>query len=217
MYRNNVTLRWALIALGLLWIGAAGWANSDIFVGKQAYEKPELAERLSTCDGSFKERYDCKSRSIVHDDQQTFLLMSTAFLTIFGPPVLLWLAWSRLPDSPARPGAPTHKARIEPFIPGHPPRQVFAAAPRSTGGYRASRAAPPEPAFPWDDGEEGDIASPIGLDEYFSHMPSPPSRPIATPPSDHPGPHDGTDPDSGLGSGDEAQKPYKPFHHTYKD
>ena len=98
MTKDNIVLRLMAIMLALAWIGVTGWLNFDAFAGRQSFERPELAAKLDNCEGTFKQRYDCKSSQIVADGQSTFLDLALRGGLIFGPPLILWAGWSLLPE-----------------------------------------------------------------------------------------------------------------------
>ena len=98
MTKDNIVLKWLAIFLAIVWLGTTGWLNFDAFAGRQGYERPEVQAKLSNCDGTFKQRYECKSSQIISEGRSTFLDLALRSAIIFAPPLLLWAAWSQLPD-----------------------------------------------------------------------------------------------------------------------
>lgn len=98
MTRDNIFLKGMVILIGVAWIAITVWLNFDAFVGKQGFDRPDVAQRLANCEGTFKQRYDCKSSQIVTENQGTFLDLSLRGALIFLPPILLWVGWSQLPE-----------------------------------------------------------------------------------------------------------------------
>jgi hypothetical protein len=126
--RRNIKV--ALTVVCLAWVGWASWdqfsdlSDDDV----QNHGSAAVQERMAReCEGSFKQRYDCKERIVIRSGQQTFMNMLGRFAVISVPPALAWLAFSFLfPKSKVRerhvfedPDAWKHRAEMHTHMDKH--------------------------------------------------------------------------------------------------
>lgn len=82
----------------LAWFLGAGWAFfvpliPDSIEAEQA--EIQFKERMKDCDGSFKERYDCKSALKSQRDAEKFVPLMTAIGVVFIPILILFIGMNK--------------------------------------------------------------------------------------------------------------------------
>lgn len=106
MTRTKRTLLiWSVTLSCLAWMGFVGWL---LFAAMPAavenHSSTAVKDRMATqCQGSFRDRYECKEAIIVESGRDTFFVMAGRFLAVIVPPLLLsgWLS-SYLRKNPIR-------------------------------------------------------------------------------------------------------------------
>ncbi|MBF0323836.1 MAG: hypothetical protein HQL42_02085 [Alphaproteobacteria bacterium] len=98
-------LVWSVTVSCIAWMAVVGWL---LFVMMPAsvehHSSAAVKDRMATqCQGSFKDRYECKEAIIVESGRDTFWTMAGRFLAVVVPPMLLsaWLS-SYLKRNPIR-------------------------------------------------------------------------------------------------------------------
>lgn len=99
--KDNV-LKWSMIVGSVLWIAIAGSFHWEAFIGPQSYEKSSVSDKIDNCEGSFKQRYECKSSLIINDSRETFMDWTWRLAVVFGPPLALGIAWQMHPEPKRR-------------------------------------------------------------------------------------------------------------------
>lgn len=93
--RDRSRLKLIFTTTSLVWMAVTGWmmfAHLDQDdMGN--LNSSALRDRMAECQGSFRERYDCKETLIVKSGRQTFNDMFLRFLLVIAPPLAanIWL------------------------------------------------------------------------------------------------------------------------------
>jgi hypothetical protein len=94
--------RWigALLALSCLaWIAVSSWKLLAEVPATALFENhtmPVVQERMSKCEGTFQQRYDCKQAILLAGERGGMERVFDRLLFTVAPPALLWIAWSAL-------------------------------------------------------------------------------------------------------------------------
>ncbi len=94
--------RWVGVVLGLsclVWIAVSGWkllAEVPATVLFENHTMPVVQERMSKCEGTFQQRYDCKQAILLAGERGGMERVLDRLLFTTAPPALLWIAWSAL-------------------------------------------------------------------------------------------------------------------------
>ena len=88
-----LVLKGIMIAIALLWIAGAGWIQipssaGDYGLGSYSYRKASGA-----CEGSFSDRYECKSSALISGENQAFIDWSVRLAIVFVPPLGLSIVY----------------------------------------------------------------------------------------------------------------------------
>lgn len=93
--RDRKRLKLSVTTASLIWMAAIGWAmfgqlNSDDMGN---HNSSAIRDRMAECQGTFRERYDCKESIIVKSGQQTFNDMFLRFMLVIVPPLAanIWM------------------------------------------------------------------------------------------------------------------------------
>lgn len=86
-------LKWLMIAIAAAWIAGAGWfqiagVTGNYGIGSSSYRKVSGA-----CNGSFANRYACKSSAIIAGENQAFIDWAVRLAIIFIPPLGLTIVF----------------------------------------------------------------------------------------------------------------------------
>lgn len=108
--RHRRNLKLALTAACFAWVGVSGWLLfADLPAGEiQHHGSEAIKERMRECEGSFKQRYDCKEAIVIDSGRDTFWNMIARLAIMTMPAILAGLAGSaairRIPvDKPPPP------------------------------------------------------------------------------------------------------------------
>jgi hypothetical protein len=100
--RTHRIAKWTLTAICLAWMG---WTGVDQFgdVPERdllTHSSPEVRDRLRDCEGSFKQRYECKETIVIQTHRDTFYRLSERLAIVTVPPLLAGLAFLFLIPKP---------------------------------------------------------------------------------------------------------------------
>lgn len=86
--RNSLKL--ALTAACFAWVGVAGWLTfTNLPQGEiRHHGSEEVKERMRECEGTFKQRYDCKEAIVIESGRDTFWNMIVRLALITGPAIV---------------------------------------------------------------------------------------------------------------------------------
>lgn len=100
MMSRSKYAKWAVIAIGAIWLLAAGWSqfsevDTSYFYKSKHYVSSaqdrnvqrKLAKRI--CKGSFSQRYECRSSIMSTNEWQLFAVWAMKIMIVFGPPLVL--------------------------------------------------------------------------------------------------------------------------------
>ncbi len=89
-------MKWGAGIAGVIYILVIGF---DQFFGGATFSYANsqheelLQQRLASCRGSFKERYDCKSSILLAEGRDSFNYWSKKYLITFAPPIFVYVAF----------------------------------------------------------------------------------------------------------------------------
>lgn len=89
--------------LCLAWIGVTGWSQFAALPESEVlnHNSTAVKEKMRECEGSFSQRYDCKSAIVIESGRDTFANMVLRLSIVAVPPsllaILLALALRRIP------------------------------------------------------------------------------------------------------------------------
>jgi hypothetical protein len=103
---KRAALVWSVTAGCLLWMALVGWLLFALLPpgAIEHHGSTTVKDRMATqCQGSFRDRYECKEAIIVETGRDTFWTLASRFLAVVVPPMLLsaWLS-SYLRRNPVR-------------------------------------------------------------------------------------------------------------------
>ncbi|MGE5517610.1 MAG: hypothetical protein ACM31D_17535 [Bacteroidota bacterium] len=89
-------LKWMVSGGGMLWMLLVGWLMW-VTLPEDAvttHSSDQLKDRMSLCNGSFRDRYDCKEQLIIESGREAFYILSLRFLLVIVPPMVgtFWLS-----------------------------------------------------------------------------------------------------------------------------
>ena len=94
--RQMSILKWGALAVGLIWAIAAGWGELSKMELPDNFRSTSYKRQAEKCEGSFQNRFDCKSAIIINSDNSTFNDWVLRFAIVFGPPVLIWVLYNQV-------------------------------------------------------------------------------------------------------------------------
>jgi hypothetical protein len=99
-------LVWSVTAACMAWMALVGWLMFALLPpgAVEHHGSTAVKDRMATqCQGSFRDRYECKEAIIVETGRDTFFNLAGRFLAVILPPLLLsaWLS-SYLRRNPVR-------------------------------------------------------------------------------------------------------------------
>lgn len=120
-------LRILAVLISLAWIAWAGWQQFAALPEEavQHHGSDVVKDRMKDCEGSFKQRYECKEAIVIQSGRDTFNNMMMRLAIVFGPPALLGILFAfavpkprvTLPEA-AKEKTDEWKTRVQP---GHRP------------------------------------------------------------------------------------------------
>ena len=97
--RRKRWIGWVLAIGCLTWIGVSSWKLLAEVPADSLFENhtmPAMQERMSKCEGTFQQRYDCKQQIMLAGERGGMERVLDRLLFTAGPPALLWIAWSAI-------------------------------------------------------------------------------------------------------------------------
>jgi hypothetical protein len=94
--RIMIVLKWVAVAVGVLWIGAAGWGELTKMTLPDGFRSTAYKREAEHCRGSFESRYECKNAIIITNDNSTFNDWALRLLVVFGPPGAIALLYGQV-------------------------------------------------------------------------------------------------------------------------
>ncbi|MGE5503636.1 MAG: hypothetical protein ACM31L_04365 [Actinomycetota bacterium] len=100
--RTYNATKWVVVLASLGWMT---WAGIDQFseVPEQdllTHSSPEVKERLRDCEGTFKQRYECKENIVIKTHRDTFYRLTERLAIVTVPAILAGLAFLFLVPKP---------------------------------------------------------------------------------------------------------------------
>lgn len=96
-------LRWTVVVGCFGWMGVVGWAQFRDVPEREllTHSSRQVQERLTSCDGTFKQRYDCKSTIVLQTERQTIWHGVVRLAMVVLPPLAAAAAFIFLVPKPA--------------------------------------------------------------------------------------------------------------------
>ena len=94
--RQMPILKWCAVAVSVIWIAAAGWAELGRIELPDDFRSASYKRAAERCAGSFASRYECKSQIIISNDNSAFYDWAMRLAIVFLPPALIALLYNRV-------------------------------------------------------------------------------------------------------------------------
>ena len=95
--KAELILRWFLIVLGVLWLGAGTWYEflryEEGFEFREQMREERFQQKIKDCRGSFSARYECKNAAIRKNQLETFKIWVEKLSVVCAPPVVVFLGY----------------------------------------------------------------------------------------------------------------------------
>lgn len=75
------------IALAFVWLAGVGWLQFSEAIGDYGLKSATYQRGSSECEGSYANRYDCKSSILIAGENQAFFSWLLKFAIVFLPPI----------------------------------------------------------------------------------------------------------------------------------
>lgn len=111
-------LKQLAVAASALWVAMTIYQEFfDVDPDQFGFKSPEVEAQMSSCGGTFKQRYDCKEAAILAKGRDSFLIWMWKVTIILGPPIALVVLF-QLAERGRR---PEDEQEVRRHRPRHPP------------------------------------------------------------------------------------------------
>ena len=85
-------LKWTAFIASTIWIVLTIYQEFfDVDPDRYGFKSPEVEAQMSSCGGTFRQRYECKETAILAKGRDSFVIWMEKVAMIFGPPLAVSL------------------------------------------------------------------------------------------------------------------------------